>query len=427
MPKNHNGPKKTLKIAACDLGKSSAKLLVASFDSEGKIKDLNSEIVPHDGEALRVFSQWYRRKKIADCAALGATGLHSDELRAPVMAALPEDACLERALSMGIGMLAGPLNLVSIGARGYAVLSRDAAGHIQYLENNKCSSGTGETMVKIAGRFGLSIEEADQLARAAKRAIQITARCSVFTKSEMTHFGNQGRPADELFKGYFASVASYVAALLARAQVDGPVYLIGGGAKIGALADALGKILGQAPILSEHAQMLEAIGAAGLSADQFGSARLEKLPADPESLILNKKRRFRVLAPARDFSKQVRRLEAAPLSEAAKKGPAILGLDLGSTGAKAVLTAIESGQLLHDAFDRTRGNPVEAALGLIGNILKDLNPDVRAIGLTGSGREAAATVIRAAYPQFGDRILVINEIVAHATAAIRCDDQTVAA
>src|SRR3972149_9261639 len=90
-------------------------------------------------------------------------------------------------------------------------------------------------MVKLAGRFGPSIEEADRLALAAEESIPITARCSVFAKSEMTHFGNQGRLADALFKGYFNSVASYVSALLARARVDGPVYAIGGCSRIRSL------------------------------------------------------------------------------------------------------------------------------------------------------------------------------------------------
>jgi activator of 2-hydroxyglutaryl-CoA dehydratase len=41
--------------------------------------------------------------------------------------------------------------------------------------------------------------------------------------------------------------------------------------------------------------------------------------------------------------------------------PSILGLDLGSTGSKAVLTSIATGELVVDLYDRTRGNPVDAA------------------------------------------------------------------
>ena len=75
---------------------------------------------------------------------------------------------------------------------------RDARGLITFHENEKCSSGTGETMVRLARRLGLEIEEADRLASRATDAIPITARCSVFAKSELTHFANQGRPLDAL-------------------------------------------------------------------------------------------------------------------------------------------------------------------------------------------------------------------------------------
>ena len=96
---------------------------------------------------------------------------------------LPEDSCQEAALELTPGLEAS-LNLVSIGARGYGVLSRKPRGpgrsagngngsafSYQYLENDKCSSGTGENIKKIVGRFGLSIEEADALALSAAESI----------------------------------------------------------------------------------------------------------------------------------------------------------------------------------------------------------------------------------------------------------------
>ena len=45
--------------------------------------------------------------------------------------------------------------------------------------------------------------------------------------------------------------------------------------------------------------------------------------------------------------------------------PAVLGLDLGSTGSKAVLTSLATGEPIHDVYDRTRGNPVNAAQRLV--------------------------------------------------------------
>ncbi len=413
-------PQETYRIAGCDLGKAAAKFVIARVCADGRLDVEKTELIEHDGRALDAFREWYLRENVASCAALGATGLHADELVAPVVAGLPEDACLQAALPHVLED--GPLNIVSIGGRGYAVLARSADGRFQFLQNDKCSSGTGETMVKIAGRFGLSIEEADRLALAAGESIPITARCSVFAKSEMTHFGNQGRSADDLFNGYFKSVANYVAALLARTRVEGPVYAIGGCSRIRSLVAGLSEAAGTEVQIADHALYLEAIGAAALASEQVASPDAQALPQDPDVLIRAQDRRFRVLKAPRDFADHVRRLQANPVPPGAERQPSILGLDLGSTGSKAVLTSIESGEAVLDVYDHTRGNPVEAAQRLIRAVLERTEADVRAIALTGSGREAAATVLRAAFPDHGARILVQNEIVAHATAAIRCDD-----
>jgi activator of 2-hydroxyglutaryl-CoA dehydratase/predicted nucleotide-binding protein (sugar kinase/HSP70/actin superfamily) len=409
------------RIAGCDLGKASAKFVSARLLRDGRIEIEKAESVVHDGRPMDAFRAWYRRADLASCVALGATGLHSDELISPVISGLPEDACLVAALQQ-MPELEGALNLVRIGARGYAVLTRDAAGRVQFLENEKCSSGTGETMVKIAGRFDLSIEEADRLASSAGETIPITARCSVFAKSEMTHFGNQGRPSDALFRGYFSSIAGYVSALLARVRVDGPVLLIGGCTRIRSLTDALCEALGEDASVLRDPFHLEAIGATLLAAEQCASGVLEALPADPEELIRPNEKRFRSLPAPAEAAHRVRRLEAPPVPTGAESEPSILGLDLGSTGSKAALTSLASGEIVLDLYDRTRGNPVEAAQRLIEAVLDRARPQVRGIALTGSGREAAATVLRAAFPDACDRILVQNEIVAHATAAMRCDD-----
>jgi len=409
-----------VRVAGFDLGQATARLVIASVAPGGEPRVERVRSDAHGGQPFDLFRAWYREEQLASCAALGVTGLHAREVVAPALGALPDDACLEAGLRLTDPV--GPINVVRVGARGYSVLTRDDQGELRYVENEKCSSGTGETMVKIAGRFGLTIEEADARALAAARAIPITARCSVFAKSEMTHFANQGRPADELFRGYFESVARNVAALLARARVDGPVHLIGGAARLATLARALSERVGAPVVVGERALHLEALGAAVL-AGEHASART-RLPDDPDALLRERRRRVRALPTVGAWAATVKRLEAAPAPAGASAQPAVLGLDLGSTGSKAALTSLETGELVLDVYDRTQGNPVEA-MGRLLRALRQRAPaaDVRAIGVTGSGREAVATVLRAAYPACADRVVVVNEIVAHATAAIRCDDR----
>jgi len=417
-----DGGKETVMVAGCDLGKATAKFVLLKVGHNGSMTIEDSLCIVHNGRPLDAFRKWYHEKNIASCVALAATGLHSDELVTPVISALPEDACIASALTLRDD-LQGPINLVGLKARGYAILTRDQQGHLNYIENDKCSSGTGETMVKIAGRFGLGLEEADRLAAGASAGIPITARCSVFAKSEMTHFGNQGKPTDQLMRGYFESVARNVAALLSRVRIEGPVYLIGGGAQLVTFVKAFQDLAGGIVRVAAEPQIFEALGAAVLAADQYRGQELPKLPADPERLITSRHVRFHIHPPVKLSASKVTYQEAPKLTEDPAGTPAILGLDLGSTGSKAVLTSIRTGRQLMDVYDRTRGNPVDATSRLLDAILKQTHPDIRAIALTGSGREAAATVLRAVFPSLAEHIVVLNEIVAHATAAMQCDDK----
>jgi activator of 2-hydroxyglutaryl-CoA dehydratase/predicted nucleotide-binding protein (sugar kinase/HSP70/actin superfamily) len=416
----------TLKIAGCDLGKASAGFVIGTVDDDGTVTVEDAQYILHEGDPLGQFKTWYRDNHVDTCAALAATGVHADELDAPVLI-LPEDSCQEAALELS-PELEGALNLVSIGARGYGVLTRRPAdadsrsqGYLyQYLENDKCSSGTGENIQKIADRFGLGIEEADRMALSADDGIPITARCSVFAKSEMTHFANQGKPTAELFKGYFGSVARNTYALSTRNRVEGPVYLIGGPSGIRSFRTAFEDLLGEPVMSPPFAECFEAAGAAAIAAQQAQNAHLDHLPEDPAELVKAKQSQFMTLEPASNWQDQVTMMPEPEVAAGAAEQPTVLGLDLGSTGAKAVLTSIETGELVLDVYDSTRGNPVDAGRRLVQTILNQIKPDVRAIGITGSGREAVATLLRAVFP-FNENIVVLNEIVAHATAATRCD------
>ncbi len=406
------------RIAACDLGKVSASFAIARLAEDGGVELEHTLHLPHRGSPFQAFADWYREQEVASCAALAATGVYADQLAEPVLL-LPEQACLEAALDR-MPELPAAVNLLSIGGRGYAALARGSqpgAARCQYLENDKCSSGTGETIQRMAARFGQSIAQADELASGAVRSQPITARCSVFAKSEMTHHANAGVASAELFRGFFESVARNAAALIARLRVEGPVLLVGGCSRIAALRAALEEGLGQPLTIPPQPLCFEALGAVALAAD---SGRRIRLPEDPLALVQERKQRFEVLEPARAHREDVRILQAPPEREGWPGRPALLGLDLGSTGAKAALTDLETGELLFDVYDRTRGDPLGASQRLLRAVLEQGPQDLRAVGLTGSGREAVATVLRAVLPD-PERVVVLNEIVAHATAAIRCD------
>jgi activator of 2-hydroxyglutaryl-CoA dehydratase/predicted nucleotide-binding protein (sugar kinase/HSP70/actin superfamily) len=407
-------------IAACDIGKSSISFATAIVQSDNRLIWEKIDYRPHEGNPFDLFRKWYTEHHISKCRLLFATGIYADQLGEPVIV-LPEDICQESALEYDTHF-PDQVNLIRVGARGYSVLSREKTSQnyqYHYLENDKCSSGAGENIQKIVARFGLDIAGADQLAQSASKSIPITARCAVFSKSEMTHYANQGKPLADLFRGFFESVARNASALLKRNQIDGPLYLIGGCAQIQSLVNAFETICKQHVQLPNNYLAFEALGACAMATKYLDSPHMP-LPTEPDQLIQEKKKRFKVLSPAIRWKDNTTLMSGPSIAENPYEIPVVLGLDLGSTGSKAVLTSIQTGEPVLDVYDRTNGNPIDAAYRLIQAILLEGVPDVRGIGLTGSGREAVGTLVRGVFPEVNS-IVILNEIVAHATASIRCD------
>ena len=94
----------------------------------------------------------------------------------------------------------------------------------------------------------------------------------------------------------------------------------------------------------------------------------------------------------------------------------MLGLDVGSTTTKAVLMRTADSQVLASVYLRTNGNPIRASRQCYREILRQLagtDVTVSGVGVTGSGRYIAG--LHAQSPA------IINEIIAHATAAAYFD------
>ena len=429
------------RLIGVDAGKVTTSLAWGRTGDDGSLTVEGTSAVRHLGEPLAPFFSLYRSLGPARVAGVVAAGAFGDRLTTPALAGIPEEIAQEWAVRTLYGD-EGALNVVRIGGSGYSVLTRDAAGRIGYETNERCSAGTGETVEGLCGRLGCGLDEAVSLAAAADRGISVTSRCAVFAKSELTHFANQGEDHGRLFRGLFESVARNVHALYDRAKVDGPVVLVGHGALIGPLVEAFRALVSEPVEVPAEAGVFEALGALRIAAARDWSGL--EWPERPETMVVERRGRVRALAPAADgpgsvvqlavdgdgdhSARTARAAGAAPARAAEPKSRAaasvVLGLDLGSTGSKGVLVEPLSGAVLADVYRRTDGNPVEAAKRLVSDLRAARPRDrVVAVGLTGSGRDAVATVMRAAYPGLAARLTVLNEIVAHAAAAVRFDSE----
>jgi activator of 2-hydroxyglutaryl-CoA dehydratase len=95
----------------------------------------------------------------------------------------------------------------------------------------------------------------------------------------------------------------------------------------------------------------------------------------------------------------------------------VLGIDVGSTGSKAVALDAARGEPAWEGYVRTSGNPVGAAQELVRAFLAHpaAAATVRCVGVTGSGREIVGSLLATCYGT--KAVFVLNEIAAHARGA----------
>src|SRR5512144_2103 len=230
--------------------------------------------------------------------------------------------------------------VVDIGAHGFSVLALEADGRDTYRENPRCSQGTGNFLRQLVERFGLSPEQADEVASDAEAA-PLSGRCPVILKTDMTHLANKGEDRGRILAGLFDAICENVQVLV-KARGPREVTLAGGvGQSRRVRENFRGWLAGRGMTLrdgGEDALFLDALGCAVLAAERpQPPPALEGLFRAMEHGTLDR------LPPLSSALGRVRRLPPPPRAEGT--GDVILGLDVGSTGSKIVALDVASGRV----------------------------------------------------------------------------------
>ncbi|NNF98902.1 MAG: activase [Desulfobacteraceae bacterium] len=304
--------------------------------------------------------------------------------------------------------------IVAAGGETFMAYVLDADGRISnVLTGNKCASGTGEFFLQQLRRLDVTLEETATW-ETETLPYKVSGRCSVFCKSDCTHATNTGTPKSRVISGLCKMMADKVIELLRNVDRSN-IMIIGGTTKNKAMIAHLRKEL-PGLMVPEEAPYFEALGAAlwALDHDTIRFPGFDDLFA-PDATA------FEVLPPIQDYTAQVS-FEQLPESRAQDGGEYILGLDVGSTTTKAVLMATADNSISASIYLRTNGDPVGASRQCYRAIRDQMNArshmsrmDITGIGVCGSGRQIAGL--------HADTEGVINEIIAHAAAAVYFDPE----
>jgi predicted CoA-substrate-specific enzyme activase len=304
--------------------------------------------------------------------------------------------------------------VISAGGETFMVYVLDNNGRIaNVITGNKCASGTGEFLLQQLRRMDVSMDEAFTWA-AEEKPYHVSGRCSVFCKSDCTHATNKGVPKTKVTAGLCKMMANKILELLKKVNRKN-IMLTGGASQNRMMVEYLAKEI-EGLIVPEQAPYFEALGAA-LWAMEHETKRFSSF----SNLFSSDIGSFDTLEPLSNFENRVE-FKTIQRAHVQPGDVCILGLDVGSTTTKATLIRKKDTALLASVYLRTNGDPVGASRDCYRDILlqvKDLvNPDdisIEGLGVCGSGRQIAGLHAMTNG--------VINEIIAHAAAAVYFDSQ----
>lgn len=304
--------------------------------------------------------------------------------------------------------------IVSAGGETFMVYALDDKGTISnVITGNKCASGTGEFFLQQLRRMDVSLDDAVQFASESEPH-HVSGRCSVFCKSDCTHATNAGIPKSQVTAGLCHMMANKVVELLNKVEQK-DVMVVGGVTRNRMMMEYLHKEI-PGLIVPKEAPYFEALGAALWALENETKA----FPGHAE-FLKDEISSFASLPALQDFENMV---EFKELTRGSFKpnDKCILGLDVGSTTTKAVLLRKSDDAMLASVYLRTNGDPVDAFhkcyQAILDQITEQLPADqieIVGIGVSGSGRQIAGL------HAMTDGI--INEIIAHATAAVHFDPE----
>ncbi|MBW1899178.1 MAG: activase, partial [Deltaproteobacteria bacterium] len=304
--------------------------------------------------------------------------------------------------------------VVSAGGETFMVYMLDNQGMISnVLTGNKCASGTGEFFVQQLRRMDLSLEEISCWAET-ENLHHVSGRCSVFCKSDCTHATNKGVPKINVTAGLCKMMADKILELLKKVRREN-IMLAGGTSLNQMMIKNLEKEL-PGMIVPQEAPYFEALGTA-LWALENGSA----FSMEVDRLLKTEVKSFEALPPLTDYKDMVT-FKTIGKGEIKSGDKCLLGLDVGSTTTKAVLLRKPDNVILASVYLRTNGDPVGASRECYRSILEKIKEivdpseiSIEGLGVCGSGRQIAGL------HALTDGI--INEIIAHAAAAVYFDPE----
>ncbi len=323
--------------------------------------------------------------------------------------------------------------VIDLSASGYVIIGIDDKGELKddlLIVNPKCGAGSGVNLDRILQKLNITHTNVDSLlgdyigenGREKRKTVNVRAdRCGVFSSSATISDKNQGIPIDfALAVTLKSEVVKVCQKIPAGFQT---VFLTGGVFAWQYARDCAWDYLRSIGVKKiefdeDQTMIFDGIGHLTAKIDRT------KFLSEERRLVKPKKQEeypgFKTLK--KEFQEQnlYFRHTSQPVNgtliKSSEKTPVFLGLDVGSTMAKIVITDAETDDILFLNSYSNSGDTIET----IKYIFSDIKAQqicqiaVKQIGITGSARYQVQQALQQVYPSLRDRVSVLVENYAHA-------------
>ncbi len=156
--------------------------------------------------------------------------------------------------------------VIDLGAEGSRILRCDSKGNLtNFVMNDKCASGAGVFLETVAEMMQISLSDMGPLALKSSNKLALTSTCAVFAESEIVAEIHRGTSKEDILRGVHESIASKVASVSNRTDMEPEVVLTGGVAQNIGVVEALKEQFGLDILVPPHPEIVGALGAAILA------------------------------------------------------------------------------------------------------------------------------------------------------------------
>jgi predicted CoA-substrate-specific enzyme activase len=300
-------------------------------------------------------------------------------------------------------------------------------GGVEQRMNGTCAGGTGAFIDQMAALLNMDASELNEVAKEYNHIYPIAARCGVFAKTDVQPLINEGAKKSDIAMSIFHAVVVQTISVLACGRpILGKVAFLGGPltflSELRKRFIEILKLKDNEVIFPDDSEIYVALGAA-LSSDTEKYTnyeeilkKLEEIKALEEEKPNSLEPLFRNAQEYDEFKKRHDKNVIKELSIKQAKGNCFLGIDAGSTTTKATLIN-EEGEILYSYYSSNKGNPLNATVGILKEIYKELPKEAKIVnsGVTGYGE----ALLKEA---FGIDIGEIETVAHYKAAKFFCND-----